>query len=270
MGINSNIDYAQDLDSDAPAPAPAARQAVLYRMAMNKHVCPYGLKSKWLLIRQGYDVDDRRLTSRDQVDALKQNYSVTTTPQAFIDGERVGGYDALRARFTDFVKDSDKKTYTPVLMLFAVSFLTAIAVSWGALGDVFSIRTIELFAAFSLTALALQKLKDVEGFSTMFLNYDLLAARHVSYAYVYPFAEAAAGILMIAGGVLGLVAAPIALFIGAIGAASVYKAVYIDKRDLKCACVGGDTNVPLGFVSLTENLVMIAMGIWMPVKALIG
>ncbi|MEL6363053.1 MAG: glutaredoxin, partial [Pseudomonadota bacterium] len=66
------------------------------------------------------------------------------------------------------------------------------------------------------------------------------------------------------------VAAPIALFIGTIGAASVYKAVYIDKRDLKCACVGGDTNVPLGFVSLTENLVMIAMGIWMPVKALIG
>jgi hypothetical protein len=38
----------------------------------------------------------------------------------------------------------------------------------------------------------------------------------------------------------------------------VVKAVYIDKRELKCACVGGDSNVPLGFVSLTENLFMIA------------
>jgi hypothetical protein len=43
----------------------------------------------------------------------------------------------------------------------------------------------------------------------------------------------------------------------------VFKAVYIDKRELKCACVGGDSNVPLGFVSLTENLGMVAMSIVM-------
>ena len=42
-----------------------------------------------------------------------------------------------------------------------------------------------------------------------------------------------------------------------------FKAVYIDKRELKCACVGGDSNVPLGFVSLTENLMMIGMAVWM-------
>ncbi len=56
---------------------------------------------------------------------------------------------------------------------------------------------------------------------------------------------------------------PIALFIGGIGAISVFKAVYIDKRELKCACVGGDSNVPLGFLSLTENLMMIVMAVWM-------
>jgi len=44
------------------------------------------------------------------------------------------------------------------------------------------------------------------------------------------------------------------------------KAVYIDKRELKCACVGGDSNVPLGFVSLTENLMMISMAVWMIFK----
>jgi hypothetical protein len=42
-----------------------------------------------------------------------------------------------------------------------------------------------------------------------------------------------------------------------------FKAVYLDKRELKCACVGGSSNVPLGFVSLTENLMMIAMAVWM-------
>ena len=78
----------------------------------------------------------------------------------------------------------------------------------------------------------------------------------------------AAGILMTAGALVWI-SAPVALFIGTVGAVSVFKAVYIDKRELKCACVGGDSSVPLGFVSLTENLMMVAMGIWMPLKAIL-
>jgi hypothetical protein len=58
----------------------------------------------------------------------------------------------------------------------------------------------------------------------------------------------------------------LALFIGTVGAVSVFKAVYIDRRELKCACVGGDSKVPLGLVSLTENLMMIGMAVWMLVK----
>lgn len=112
------------------------------------------------------------------------------------------------------------------------------------------------------------KLRDVEGFSTMFLNYDVLAKRWVPYGYIYPYAELTAGLLMFAG-VLSVVSIPLALFIGGIGAWSVFKAVYIEKRELKCACVGGDTNVPLGFVSLTENLMMLGMAIWMLVMIII-
>jgi hypothetical protein len=75
-----------------------------------------------------------------------------------------------------------------------------------------------------------------------------------------------AGVLMIAGALTWL-SVPIALFIGTVGAASVFKAVYIDKRDLKCACVGGSSNVPLGFISLTENLMMVSMAVWMALAA---
>jgi hypothetical protein len=71
---------------------------------------------------------------------------------------------------------------------------------------------------------------------------------------------------MMIAGVLTWISAPAAFFIASIGAVSVFKAVYVDKRDLKCACVGGDSNVPLGFVSLTENLMMIGMAIWMITK----
>ena len=99
----------------------------------------------------------------------------------------------------------------------------------------------------------------------MFLNYDLLARRWVPYGYIYPFAEAAAGVLMITHRAIWL-SVPIALVIGGIGAVSVFKAVYVDKRELKCACIGGNTNVPLGFVSLTENVMMVAMAVWMLVR----
>ncbi len=133
------------------------------------------------------------------------------------------------------------------------------------MGTLLTPMVIEWFIATAMVLLGLQKLRDVEGFSTMFLNYDLLASRWVPYSYIYPFAETGAGLLMLAGA-LSIVSVPVALTIGTIGAVSVFKAVYIDKRELKCACVGGGSNVPLGFVSLTENLMMIAMAIWMGVR----
>jgi glutaredoxin len=238
------------------------RRAALYRMVMKEHVCPYGLKAKHLLKSQGYTVEDHWLTTREETDAFKVQHGVKTTPQTFIDGQRIGGYDDLRRFFGERVKDPKALTYTPVIAVFAVAALMALAASQAALGAPFTVQAAEWFVAFSMSLLAMLKLRDVETFSSMFLGYDLLARRWTPYAYVYPFAELLAGILM-ASGALTWLSAPVGLFIGGVGAVSVFKAVYIDKRDLKCACVGGDSNVPLGLVSLIENLMMIAMAIWM-------
>jgi hypothetical protein len=84
----------------------------------------------------------------------------------------------------------------------------------------------------------------------------------VPYAYVYPFAEGIAGVLM-AAGALNWLSIPIALFIGTVGGVSVFYAVYVERRELKCACVGGSSRVPLGAVSLIENVMMVAMALWM-------
>ena len=129
------------------------------------------------------------------------------------------------------------------------------------------IRFIELFVSISMILLGMQKLQDIERFATMFLNYDLLAKRWVRYAYIYPFIETLAGLLMMVGA-FTIVMAPVTLIAASIGVLSVFKAVYIDKRDLKCACVGGDSKVPLGFVSLLENIMMLAMASWMLTKLL--
>lgn len=215
-----------------------------------------------LLRRKGFEVDDRWLTSREQTDAFKAEYGVKTTPQVFVDGARIGGYEDLRGHLGLKTGASDAVSYRPVAALFAMTALMALALSHAMFGTPFTLRALEWFIALSMCVLALLKLQDVESFSTMFLGYDLLARRWVPYSYVYPFAEGLAGVLMLAGALTWL-SAPLALFIGSVGAASVFKAVYIDKREVKCACVGGNSKVPLGFVSLTENLMMIGMALWM-------
>lgn len=239
-----------------------SKRATLYRMVMPEHVCPYGLKSKWLLERHGYQVDDHWLRTRAETDAFKADQHVETTPQTFIGGRRIGGNDDLRRFLGQPVLGKDEISYRPVIALFAMTALMALAASFAVYGAPLTTRAGEWFVAFSMCALAMLKLQDVESFSTMFLNYDLLARRWVPYGYIYPFAEGLAGVLMIAHAAMWL-SVPVALVIGGIGAVSVIKAVYIDKRAIKCACVGGSSKVPLGFVSLTENLMMVAMAMWM-------
>lgn len=236
--------------------------AMLYRMVMPTHTCPYGLKAKHLLESRGYRAEDHHLTTREETDAFKAEHGVATTPQTFIRGQRIGGYDDLRRYFGKQVRAPGETSYVPVIALFAMTALSSLALSWGLYGTPVTVRAAEWFIGLSMVVLALLKLQDVEKFSSMFLNYDLLAKRWVPYSYIYPFAEGLAGVLMV-GGLLHWLSVPIALFIGTIGAVSVFKAVYIDRRELKCACVGGSSNVPLGFVSLTENLMMIAMAVWM-------
>lgn len=238
------------------------KKAVLYRMVMPKHTCPYGLKSKDLLEREGYEVEDNYLETREDTDAFMSEYDVKTTPQTFIGDKRIGGYDDLQVYFGKKDPEADDTTYQPIIVLFSIAALLALAFAWVALPSIFAWQTLGWFISISMVLLGLQKLKDIESFSTMFLNYDLLAKRWVRYGYIYPFVETGAGILMTAT-ILPWISIPGALFIGTVGAVSVFKAVYIDKRELKCACVGGDSNVPLGFVSLTENLMMVGMAIVM-------
>ena len=239
-----------------------ARSATVFRMVTDQHVCPYGLKARDLLEREGFTVDDRWLRTREETDAFKAEHGVRTTPQTFIAGERVGGYDDLRRRLGKAVADPDATTYKPVVAVFAMTAAMALAASYAAFGTALTMHAAEWFIAFSMCVLALLKLQDVETFSSMFLGYDLRAKRWVRYAYAYPFCEGLAGILMIAGA-LDWISIPVALFIGTVGAVSVFKAVYLDKREIKCACVGGASKVPLGFVSLTENVMMVAMAVWM-------
>ena len=64
-------------------------------MKLPTHECPYGLRAKELLEQAGFEIDEHLLTTREETDAFQEEQGVSTTPQVFIDGERIGGSDEL-------------------------------------------------------------------------------------------------------------------------------------------------------------------------------
>lgn len=241
-------------------------KAELYRMVMKDHVCPFGIKSKYLLEKAGFEVEDHHLTSREETDEFKKSQAVKTTPQTFIGDRRIGGYDDVRS-YLDKPRPlgTGETSYLPVIALFGMAFLMALGIA-SSEGEFSAERVLMRFGALAMCLLSIQKLRDPFSFSNGFLNYDLLSLRYVPYSYIYPLLEALAGVLMLME-VLPALSGVIAILIGLEGAISVYRAVYVKHRELHCACMGGDSNVPLGFVSLTENVLMVVMGIWMLVIA---
>jgi glutaredoxin len=73
------------------------KKALLHRMVTPEHTCPWGVMSLEVLKRAGYQVEDHQLTTRSEVDSFMQDEGVQTTPQTYIDGQRIGGYDELVA-----------------------------------------------------------------------------------------------------------------------------------------------------------------------------
>ena len=69
--------------------------ATLYRMVLPEHTCPYGVAAKEMLEAAGYEVDDRILKSREEVERFKAENGVQTTPLIFVDGEPIGGMTEL-------------------------------------------------------------------------------------------------------------------------------------------------------------------------------
>ena len=117
----------------------------------------------------------------------------------------------------------------------------------------------------SICLLAMLKLMDIEAFGTSYKKYDLISFKFHSWIYFYPFCELLIGIGFLNSSPPPLIIV-IALILGITGMISVFKAVYLDKLKLNCACIGGYAKTPLGIISFTENLLMAIMSFLILIK----
>ena len=77
------------------------RKAILYRMVLPDHVCPFGVRALQELEQHGFEVDDRILGTRMEVEAFKKEHDVVTTPLIFIDDNPIGGSRDLERYLAD-------------------------------------------------------------------------------------------------------------------------------------------------------------------------
>lgn len=103
------------------------------------------------------------------------------------------------------------------------------------------------------------KLLDLKGFSESFKMYDPLASRISIYGWMYPFIEVVLGLmfLMHFGVETALVITLIVLGITTIGVAK----SLLDKKSIRCACLGTALKLPMTEATFIENAVMIVMAI---------
>lgn len=216
--------------------------------------CPLGKRAIDLLEEKEIEFEDIKLRSQQEIEAFKAKHQVKTTPQIFFGDRLLGGYSDL-AEYFQVEPETEESSYTPVVAVFSTAALMDLATSSGMFG----------FMGISLSMLASLKLMDLDAFVASFEKYDIVTKKFKPYAKVYPFAELSIGLGFISG-ILPTVTGIGSFAIGAIGLISVFKAVYIEKLKLNCACVGGKSKAPLGIVSKCENAIMAVMGIVMVVS----
>lgn len=160
---------------------------------------------------------------------------------------------------TTDVTSSFFKTYKPLIIVF--SFILLVSLAYQISQPSFSRHLFmrHLMAGFFI-GLSFFKFLDLKGFSLGFANYDPIAKTIRGYGRLYPFIELTLGLMFVAE--IGLFAANLititVLSVTTVGVVNKITA----KNQIRCACLGAGFDLPLSWVTVAENVMMILMAIY--------
>jgi copper chaperone CopZ len=175
------------------------------------------------------------------------HYSITESHHASHDMEEIVSEDEQKSWLA---------TYRPILLLFAYILTATLAVEFAA--QTFDgMRWMRHFMAGFFLAFSFFKLLDLAGFADSYSTYDIIATNWRGWGYVYAFIELGLGVafLMNFQPLFTNVATFVVMGVSIIG---VLRSV-INKRKIRCACLGAVFNVPMSTVTIIEDALMIVM-----------
>jgi hypothetical protein len=152
------------------------------------------------------------------------------------------------------------ETYKPILLIFF--YITAVSMIAATAGNHLSItRAMRFFMAGFFIVFSFFKMLDLEGFADSYSMYDIVARKFRKWGYVYAFIELALG-LAFAADIQPVLISYITLGVMSVSIIGVLQSV-LNKRKIKCACLGAVFNLPMSTVTVVEDSLMIAMSIAM-------
>lgn len=156
-------------------------------------------------------------------------------------------------------------TYKPVLLIFLYIFSITALVELTS-EKVNLIRWMRHFMAGFFLTFSFFKMLNLKGFKESYLMYDIIARKIPIWGYVYAFTELALGIAFLIN-FDPIITNSITLIVMSISIIGVLKTV-LDKKTIKCACLGDIFNLPMSTVTIIEDGLMILMSFGMLIMAL--
>ena len=101
------------------------------------------------------------------------------------------------------------------------------------------------------------KMLDLKGFADSYAMYDIVAKKIKAWGFIYPFIELALGFAY-ATNFQPFVTNIVTLIVMTVSIIGVLQSV-LNKRKIRCACLGAVFNLPMSTVTIIEDALMIAM-----------
>jgi len=158
------------------------------------------------------------------------------------------------------VADEESKswleTYKPILLIFGYILGTTLLIE--VVNAAFAwTRWMEHFMAGFFLVFSFFKLLNLQGFAESYSTYDIVAKNWNGWGYVYAFVELALGVAFLVG-FNPLITNGVTFVVMSWSIVGVLQSV-INKRKIRCACLGAVFNLPMSTVTIIEDALMIAM-----------
>lgn len=157
------------------------------------------------------------------------------------------------------------ETYRPLLLIF--SFITGVSVIKAFHSDIFEtvhfswMHFMNNFMAGFFIVFSFFKFLNLRAFAESYAMYDLLAMKIPAYGFIYPFIELILGLAYLTSFQPQLTNWSTVVIMG-FSSIGVIQSV-IDKRKIRCACLGTVFNLPMSTVTIIEDLLMVGMAVLM-------
>jgi copper chaperone CopZ len=174
--------------------------------------------------------------------------------------EQAGDYTVGATSVDPGASKESSQSYKPLLIILVYLLGATLLLEYSS--GMFLMKTwMANFMAGFFLVFSFFKMLDIAAFAKAYQSYDIIAAKAKWYGYVFPFIEMGLGIayLLYSDNELTHLITAIVMFVSLIG---VIKSV-VQKSEIECACLGTVFNLPMSYVTIIEDGIMLVMALFM-------